>query len=267
MGISLIISVYKKADYLNLVLKSILKQTYKNFEIIVAEDDQDLEIKKLVEKFREENNKIEIKHVSQEDRGFRKNKILNEAIKVSKKENLIFIDGDCILHKNYLKEYSKYINQKSFVYGRRAYLSEKFTKQILNKKKIEKINFFTIFLTKGRKIKYSIYNPFSNIKNIRKGVVGSSMSISRENMIKINGFDEDFEQPYYGEDTDIGRRARLLGLEIISLRHKAIQYHMWHGGRTRKESFEKSKKMYLEKSEENKYICKNGIKKNKEDNG
>ena len=56
-------------------------------------------------------------------------------------------------------------------------------------------------------------------------------------MLKINGFDEDFEQPYYGEDTDIDRRAVLMGLEKISVRNIAIQYHMWHEGRTRKDAF------------------------------
>ncbi len=57
------------------------------------------------------------------------------------------------------------------------------------------------------------------------------------------------------------RRITLLGLEKISVRNKAIQYHMWHVGRTRKEAFEISKKMYLEKSKEEKYRCRNGIEK------
>ena len=36
--LSLIISIYNKYDFLYLVLKSIENQTFKNFEVIIAED-------------------------------------------------------------------------------------------------------------------------------------------------------------------------------------------------------------------------------------
>ena len=60
----------------------------------------------------EERVFFEIKHVSQEDVGFRKCKILNEAIKIASK-NIIIIDGDCLLHhkflwKNPLQQNSEY---------------------------------------------------------------------------------------------------------------------------------------------------------------
>jgi glycosyltransferase involved in cell wall biosynthesis len=39
--ISLIITVYKRIDFLELILQSLDKQTFKNFEVIIAEDNND----------------------------------------------------------------------------------------------------------------------------------------------------------------------------------------------------------------------------------
>ena len=47
----------------------------------------------------------EIIHLTQEDKGFRKNKILNEAIRTDKTGYMIFIDGDCIPHPDFIKEH------------------------------------------------------------------------------------------------------------------------------------------------------------------
>jgi glycosyltransferase involved in cell wall biosynthesis len=39
--ISLIIAVYKHLEFLELILQSLDKQSFKNFEIIIAEDNND----------------------------------------------------------------------------------------------------------------------------------------------------------------------------------------------------------------------------------
>ena len=261
MKFSIIIAIYKNIEYLELVLKSIFRQSFKNFEIIIAEDANDESVKKYLEKVKEDNLNFRIKHIFQEDIGFRKNKILNKAIKQSEGEYLLFIDGDCILHKNFVKNYFKYVNENSLVYGKRVYLSKILTDVLLKKNNLKFLNCFTILLTGGRKRKYAFYNPFLNVNNPRKQLIGSSFSISKENMLKINGFDEDYEQPYFGEDTDIDIRCKNFGLKRISVFYKAIQYHMWHGGRERKDAFEKSKRMFLEKSKTGNYRCKNGLVK------
>ena len=44
----------------------------------------------------------------------------------------------------------------------------------------------------------------------------------------INGFDERYELPYVGEDTDIDYRLCLNGVALQSLNNIAIQYHLFH---------------------------------------
>lgn len=50
-AISLIVSTYNKYDYLYVVLKSIEKQTFKNFEVIIAENCEKEEMKENIKKW------------------------------------------------------------------------------------------------------------------------------------------------------------------------------------------------------------------------
>jgi len=81
-------------------------------------------------------------HVWHEDHGFRKNQILNKAIAIAAGDYLIFIDGDCIPHKEFVKEH--YCNKalKTCLTGRRVNLSESLTNK-LTPEKIETI-FYTL---------------------------------------------------------------------------------------------------------------------------
>ena len=131
--ISLIISVYNRYDFLYLVLKSIEKQSFKNFEVIIAEDCEKIEMKENIKKWEKEFSFI-IRHISQEDIGFRKCKILNEALKMAK-ENIVIIDGDCLLHYKFLENYNKYF-QKGYdvIFGRRCEMSKFLTEKLLKEK-------------------------------------------------------------------------------------------------------------------------------------
>jgi hypothetical protein len=61
-----------------------------------------------------------------------------------------------------------------------------------------------------------------------RGVLGSNFSVARQHLFAVNGFDEEYDGPGFGEDSDLQFRLELLGLRCVSLRHLAIQYHMHH---------------------------------------
>src|SRR5450759_530685 len=106
--ISLIISFYKRPDFLEQILQSLDRQSFTNFEVIIAEDNNDPQTVEFVDKARL-RHRYNILHVSQEDKGFRKNKILNKALKIASYETIIFLDGDSIPHKNFIEQYYKHI--------------------------------------------------------------------------------------------------------------------------------------------------------------
>jgi glycosyltransferase involved in cell wall biosynthesis len=223
--ISLIIPFYKRIGFLNLILQGINRQSYRDFEVIIAEDDNDIETVKLLEEARNKYD-FPIKHVSQEDLGFRKSKIMNAAICVSTGEQLVFLDGDCIPHKHYLKEYAKAIRKNKICYGRRVFLSEKITTQLVEEKEITNLRFGKILLAGSRGMKNAVYNPY--IKNINKqyrSIAGCNWGILREHILRVNGFDEDCALV---DDADIDWRLKAIGLRMECLKNRAIVYHLCH---------------------------------------
>src|SRR5258708_2013888 len=106
MKISVIIAFYKNLPFLDVILSGLQRQTYDDdFEVIIAEDDDASATKDFVKKKSGELPFL-LKHVFQEDKGFRKNRILNAAVRVADGELLVFFDGDCVPHRRCLKEYA-----------------------------------------------------------------------------------------------------------------------------------------------------------------
>jgi hypothetical protein len=61
-----------------------------------------------------------------------------------------------------------------------------------------------------------------------RGLLGCNFSLFKEDMLNINGFDERYEAPSIGEDSDVQFRLELNGIKIVSLNHIAVQYHLYH---------------------------------------
>lgn len=235
---TVIISFYNKIDYLRLVLAGFESQTEKDFEIIIADDGSRSEIVSQLKEI-SENRPFSVNHLWQEDKGFRKNRILNKAIAAAKADYIIFVDGDCVPHKEFVREH--FINREENVCftGRRVNLSEKMTSRV--SEKIIKDGFFenniiglivdelfrnSFDVEKGFYFKNSLLRKVLNMK--RRGLLGSNFSIHKSDLYKINGFDERYEAPSIGEDTDIQFRLELAGVKIKSLNNIAIQYHLYH---------------------------------------
>lgn len=260
--VSLIIAVYKRADFLELVLSSIEKQTFRDVEVIIAEDDQSSIINDLVLR-RKLTCPFPIKHVTQRDKGFRKNRILNKAVLTSEGEQLIFIDGDCVLHRKFVEEHANRLKPNTCLFGRRAMLSRRLTEELLRDGNINRLSFSYIFLSNTKHLEDGIYLPWLHSKR-NAGVKGCNFSLSRDLFYRINGFDEDFEQPIGGEDDDIERRLRQIDAQFTCTKFKTVQYHLFHGGREGRGKYlktEEGQTFVEKKGKEGLAFCKNGLSK------
>jgi len=75
----------------------------------------------------------------------------------------------------------------------------------------------------------------------------------------INGLDENYIKPAVGEDTDLDWRFEGMGFTIKSVRHLAIQYHLYH-----QESWTdvKENMAYMNQQQTKKaFVAENGLKK------
>jgi cellulose synthase/poly-beta-1,6-N-acetylglucosamine synthase-like glycosyltransferase len=261
--ISLIISLYKRLDFLELVLQGIERQSYRNFEIIIAEDDNAMETIGFIEKARKQYS-YPIKHVSQENTGFRKTKILNAAVVAAVGEQIVIIDGDCIPHKHFLKEYAKAIFKNKICYGRRVLLSKKLTFQLLQEKNINRLHFFKILWTKGKSIGATIYMPFLRMNNKQhRQIWGCNWGILQEHILSVNGFDEDYIRAGAGEDLDINWRLKAKGMYMKSMKNKAIVYHLYHTSNYNDNDTVTTHSLMEEKEKMGHLYCLNGIEKMK----
>jgi len=240
---TVIAAFYNRIDYLKHVLAGFERQTDKSFEIIIADDgsreDVVAEIKEIIT-----SHSFPISHVWQEDKGFRKNKILNKAITESESDYLIFIDADCIPHRSFIEGHLSFSNKNTSLTGRRINLSQKIT-NLLSEKNIRdgflENHFLSLIkdglLGKSVDVEKGLYlrNKFLlNLLNRKKrGLLGCNFSLFKENLFKINGFDERYESPSIGEDSDVQFRLELSGVKIKSINHAAVQYHLFHNIRER----------------------------------
>ena len=96
--ISILLSVYNGEKYLDECLKSIIKQTYKNWELILINDGSNDETDHIIQKFLKDTR---IKYFKQNNIGLTKS--LNKAIKLSSGEFIARQDADDISEKNRLE--------------------------------------------------------------------------------------------------------------------------------------------------------------------
>ncbi len=217
MKVSVIIAVYKDVEALELIIESLKNQTYKNFEVVIAEDGQDEEMQAFIKSIKD----LDIKHTTQEDIGVRKSKSQNNGIKTSSGEYLIFIDGDCILYSDFIEKHLKLSSPLNIISGRRVNLGPKYSSFLRNKnitsfwleKNFTK-KYFDIskdareekHTEEGFKIKpFSFLHKILHLKYKKKDVsiLGCNFSCYKQAMIDINGFDEELGNSAYASDTDL----------------------------------------------------------------
>lgn len=241
---TVIAAFYNKIDYLKLVLAGFERQTTKDFEFIIADDGSAENVVAEIGKLKTMYS-FPIKHIWQEDKGFRKNKILNKAVNNAEYDYLIFIDADCVPHRGFVEAHLKFAKENISLTGRRVNLSQRITSGLSEQKvregflekKFIKLSLDGIFgesfdVEKGIYFRNMFLLFIFNKKN--RGLLGCNFSLFKRDLIKINGFDERYEAPSIGEDSDVQFRLELSETKVKSINHAAVQYHLHHKLQERK---------------------------------
>ncbi|HLX12037.1 MAG TPA: glycosyltransferase [Bacteroidota bacterium] len=237
-ALTLIIAEYNAPKYLEFVFAGLQRQTFHDFEVIIADDGSGSEISNLIERYRP-TSQFPIRHVWQEDKGFRKNAILNAAVRASETDYLVFIDGDCLPHKKFLDDHRRRRADRTVLCGRRVNLSKEITEKISVERiatgKHESLN--PVLLLDGLMARSSNLEDGLRIGNDvlrtliprnKARILGCNFSVEKSLLEEINGFNEEYQAPGIGEDTDIAFRLSLVGAKFNSLRYLAVLYHLYH---------------------------------------
>ncbi|QNJ98359.1 glycosyltransferase family 2 protein [Constantimarinum furrinae] len=266
---SIIISTYNSPVWLEKVLYGYNNQTYRRFEIVIADDGSKPETGQLIERLRKEVF-FPIEHVWHEDNGFQKSQILNKAIIACNTSYIIMSDGDCIPRKDFVEQHVKYREEGYFLSGGYFMLprtiSERITKEDIYTEKC-----FDVSWLKQHGLKSSFKNNKLNSGNLKAGILnaitptnaswnGHNASGWKEDIIAVNGFDERMQ--YGGQDRELGERLVNYGLKSKQIRYNAVVIHLDHPrGYKNQESIDKNRAIRKATREEQKKWTPYGIVK------
>ena len=189
--ISIIIPYFKKKEFFKRTIRSIQKQSYRNFEVILIFDDKD---------------KSDLKFINNSLKKIRNKKIIinkknlgagisrNIGIKKSKGNFIAFIDADDIWHKDKIKKQINFMKKNKVDFSFCDYLiidkNEKIIKKIIAPRKVDYNNLLIAcdigLSTVMLKSKLLKFDKFSSLKTKEDYLLWLKLSKKNIKMLGIN---------------------------------------------------------------------------------
>jgi glycosyltransferase involved in cell wall biosynthesis len=227
MHVSLIITTYNWPEALALTLASVACQSVTPAEVIVADDGSGPTTRKLIEEWAGQLS-CSLKHVWQEDSGFRLARSRNRAIAASSGDYIVLIDGDMVLHRRFIEDHIACARADCFVQGARPRLSHRVTEHMLAHSRVSVSPFSPGLESRPyalRSLPLSLAT--SRVKSTLGGIQGCNQSFWREHVLQVNGYDERFTG-WGPEDREFAARLLHIGVRRHYVRHRAIAFHLHH---------------------------------------
>lgn len=240
--VRVIVAAYQQLPLLRLALRGYLRQTAKDFSLVIADDGSAKDTTQFLESFtgKAQAAGIPFEHHWQEDKGFRKTRILNTCVRAASDETLyLFSDGDCIPPARFIERHIETHEPLSFHVGGCVRLSEE-ASATLTAEDVDHGRYETLIAPAdrrdlARRARKSRWGTLLRRKN-RPKVLGLNMAFDRTLFEGLNGFDERFEGYGY-EDSDLRDRAmRHRPRPVVKVHYGSNDvFHLWHpriaGGR------------------------------------
>jgi glycosyltransferase involved in cell wall biosynthesis len=232
---SVIVTTYNREDALEAVLRSLGRQSDRDFEVVVADDGSTAATAAVIDAWKGKVGRC-LDHVWHEDRGFRAAEIRNRAILTSRGAYCIFLDGDCIVRPDFVGTHRRLAEPGCFVTGNRILLSRELTARVLREGLTPESWSFGRWLAqrlRGRVNRLSalLHLPLGPLRQLRRhawrGARSCNLAVWRADLDRVDGFDADYSG-WGKEDSDI----------IVRLLHTGVcrkdgvfatgVLHMWH---------------------------------------
>ncbi len=234
--ISVIVSTYNWPHALQLVLTALNNQTDNNFEVIIVDDGSTSTTKEMIEQFKTIAC-FPLKHLWQEDKGFRLSRARNMGIKEARGDYIVFMDGDCIVRPNFILNHRILANTGYYVAGNRILLAQTFSHNLLNLQ-LDVSNKSLFYWLKQRLLKHinrwhTLFafglNSNARYKHAKKWqkAKGCNMAFWRQDLLNIQGFEEEISGWGY-EDSDLMIRLINNGIRRKSGYFATTILHIWH---------------------------------------
>ncbi len=215
--VSIVITCYNYGHYLESCIKSVLDQTYQNFEVILVDDGSTDNTRNIVEPFLDDSR---INFIQQNNCGQANAK--NRGIKQSRGAYIAFLDADDMWHSEKLaKQIPLFADPKvAVVFSRAMYIDE-----YGNDLNLEITSFNKYIQPKeGRVLKHLLFDNF----------IPFSSAVVRRELIK-DGFNEKIKM---GIDWELWLKLSI-NHEFREVPEKLLLYRMGHPGQMSKNMIER----------------------------
>ncbi len=234
--ISVIVPVYNRLEHLRALFICLLNQRVQPYELIITDDGSSEKVLDFIGDLLDKA-KFKVKHIYQEDKGFRKTRALNNGVRESEGNYIVFCDQDLIFPEDYIEKMIKSARKNEYLMGRAHNTTEEEKKEVLSKQEIGvDYSFIKEIIPeqyfkdmdwqykKDRKRRI-LQRLFLNKRGIR--LAGMSYGLFKEDYLKVNGYDEKYQGWGY-EDDDFGNRLCVAGVKSRELLTNLIQLHLYH---------------------------------------
>ena len=222
--VSLIIATYNWPAALAAVLASTRRQSSLPAEVIIADDGSGPETKAVVDRVSKEF-RVPVHHVWQEDQGFRLARVRNLAMARASADYLIHIDGDCVLHRHFIRDFLAAARPNAFSRGSRTFLSAEQTAEVLGGGRLPGWWDSRLERPAAAFRQPLLLRALCDWRT--RGVQGHNLALWRADAWRLNGFDERFEG-WGGEDNDLAQRLINAGVNKRRLRFGGLVFHLDH---------------------------------------
>ena len=233
--ISIIVTTFDRPDALGAVLRSLARQSDRSFEVLIADDGSGPATVVLIEQWKPRLG-VALSHVWQEQRGFRAAEIRNRAIRASRGEYCVFLDGDCLVRPDFVATHRRLAERGWFVTGNRALMTQALTKEAL-RRNLEVEQWGTAdwigqrFRGGLNRLAPVLRLPLGPLRKMRplawEGARSCNLAAWRADLDCVDGFDASFSG-WGKEDSDLLVRLLHAGVRRKDGAYATGVLHLWH---------------------------------------
>ncbi len=244
MKVSVIVTTYNWPRALRLVLRGLARQSRLPDEVIVADDGSGPDTRWMLEDIAR-GFPVPLRHHWQEDRGFRAARSRNRAIAAATGDYVLLLDGDMVLHRDFVADHLRHARPGWFVQGSRVLTTPLLSRLMLAEHRID-LSVFSRHLQRRRNALRWSALAWLNLSRLGRrpprAIKTCNQGWYRTDLLRLNGFDERMEG-WGREDSELAWRAWHAGIAARHVRFAALAWHLYH--RERHEDGESPNDRYL----------------------
>jgi len=225
--LGLIINTHNQPEYLSRVLNAVTRQTSVPDEVLLADDGSEAETATVFTSWAAKQT-FPRQHLWQKNEGFRRSRILNQAIARAQSGYLVFLDGDSVPHPRFIADHRELAQHGWFVQGHRALIEQRAAVFFgLGDFSADRRRALLQWQISGLKNAFSWPRPLRRNRADLHGIRGCNLAIWRDDLVRVNGYNESFVG-WGREDSELAVRLMNSGLQRLDVRGRALCYHLWH---------------------------------------